>query len=74
MRQPDAVRGLAPIVEEQRSAVLRRLAEREAALREDFAQLDVLGDAPGYDQCVARVRALFEAPVRLPPRKRRARR
>ena len=73
-RQPDAVRGLAPIVEEQRSAVLRRLAEREAALREDFAQLDVLGNAPSYDQCVARVRALFEAPVRSPPRKRRARR
>jgi hypothetical protein len=73
-REPDAARSLAPFVEEKRSAVLQRLVEREAALREDFAQLDVLGAPPGYDECVARVRGLFGAPVRPSAKKRRVRR
>jgi hypothetical protein len=72
--EPDAARSLAPIVEERRSAVLQRLVEREVHLREDFAQLDVLGNPPSYDECVARVRAFFGAPRKSPPRKRRARR
>lgn len=73
-REPDSVRSLAPILEERRAVVLRRLVEREAALREDFAQLDVLGNAPSYDDCVVRVRALFPTAGKPPPKKRPARR
>ena len=73
-RAPQSLRVLAPIFAEQRSAVLQRLASGEAALREDFAQLDVLGSVPGYDDCVARLRALFPAPGKRTSRKNSARR
>ena len=73
-REPDPLGRLTPIVEERRPAVLKRLVEHEAALREDFAQLDALGKPPSYDECVARVRRLFGVPRKSPPRKRRARR
>jgi hypothetical protein len=70
-REPESLPILAPILAEQKSVVLQRLVDREAALREDFAQLDTLGAAPTYDECVARVRALFK-PSGKPPRKKRA--
>jgi hypothetical protein len=70
-REPESLPILAPILAEQKSVVLQRLVDREAALREDFAQLDTLGAAPTYDECVGRVRALFK-PSGKPPRKKRA--
>jgi hypothetical protein len=68
-REPRCLAVLAPILEARRSAVLQRLVEHEAALREDFAQLDFLGKAPTYDRCVARVRALFPAAKRRSKKK-----
>jgi hypothetical protein len=73
-REPEALPILAPLLGERRSAVLHRLVDREAALREDFAQLDLLGKAPSYDQCVARVRALFRASGKRPAKGKSARR
>jgi hypothetical protein len=58
-REPAALRATAPLFEAQREAVLRRLRDREATLREDFAQLDVLEYTASYDHCVARVQALL---------------
>jgi predicted nucleotidyltransferase component of viral defense system len=40
-REPDCLPILAPILADRNSVVLRRLVDREAALREDFDQLDV---------------------------------
>lgn len=73
-QEPECLAVLAPLLAARRAAVLQRLVEGEAALREDFAQLDVLGKPPSYDQCVARVRALFSMRATRPPKKRPARR
>jgi len=40
----------------RRDALMRRLAARDAVLREDFAALDVLGFSPSYDECVELVK------------------
>lgn len=69
-REPGCLPALARIAAERKAAVLQRLAEREAALREDFAALDVLDAAPSYDECVARVHAFLEGSGKRPPRKR----
>lgn len=58
-REPESLRAIAPLLEAQRGVVLRRLRDREQALREDFAQLDVLEYTATYDYCVERVRALL---------------
>jgi hypothetical protein len=73
-REPECLAVLAPILKARRSAVLQRLVKHEAALREDFAQLDLLGKPPTYDRCVARVRALFPAAAKRRPKKKPARR
>jgi len=73
-REPECLVVLAPLLAARRAGVLHRLVEGEAALREDFAQLDVLGKPPSYDQCVARVRALFPMRAKRPPKKKPARR
>ena len=58
-RQPVALLRVRDFLAARRAALLRRLDEREAALREDFAALDALGFRPDYDQCLAAIRALF---------------
>lgn len=73
-REPECLAVLAPLLAARRAAVLQRLVEGEAALREDFAQLDLLGKPPSYDQCVARVRALFPTRAKRAPKKKPARR
>jgi hypothetical protein len=73
-REPECLAVLAPILEARRAAVLQRLVQHEASLREDFAQLDLLGKAPSYDRCVARVRALFPAAAKRRSKKKPARR
>jgi len=73
-REPGALSALADVLRARRAAVLKRLADHEPALREDFSQLDVLGNGPSYDQCAARIRALFRAPGARSPGTKRARR
>lgn len=51
-REPGVLAKIAHILEARRDALMRRLAVRDAALREDFATLDVLDFSPSYDQCV----------------------
>ncbi len=51
-KEPDVLAKIAHILEERRDALMRRLAVRDAALREDFAALDVLDFSPSYDECV----------------------
>lgn len=58
-REPESLRAIALLLEAQRGVVLRRLRDREEALREDFVQLDVLEYTATYDYCVERVRALL---------------
>lgn len=44
----------------RQSAVLRhRLDRMESILREDFSQLDISGNQPSYDECLAAVTALM---------------
>ena len=69
-QEPECLAVLAPLLAARRAAVLQRLVEGEAALREDFAQLDLLGKPPSYDQCVARVRALFPTRAKRAPKKK----
>jgi hypothetical protein len=65
---------LTNLLVERRAVILQRLTDREATLREDFAHLDVLGKAPGYDACAATVRRLLGPPGKSPRRKQSARR
>jgi len=55
-REPGALARIASIFQARRDALLKRLAARDAALREDFAALDVLDFSPSYEECVATLR------------------
>ena len=39
---------------------MKRLAAHDAALREDFAALEVLEFSPGYNECVERIKTSFD--------------
>jgi len=60
-KEPDVLEKIAPILDARRDALMRRLATRDAALREDFAALDVLDFSPSYDECVDAVRRAFSS-------------
>ncbi len=51
-KELDVLTKIAHILEARRDALMRRLAVRNTALREDFAALDVLDFSPSYDECV----------------------
>ena len=55
-REPGALARIASIFQARRDDLLKRLAARDAALREDFAALDVLDFSPSYEECVATLR------------------
>jgi len=55
-REPEALVGIASILRARRDALMKRLAAHDAALREDFAALDVLDFSPSYEECVAALR------------------
>jgi hypothetical protein len=55
-KEPGVLAGIASILRARRDALMKRLAAHDAALREDFAALEVLEFSPGYDECVATVR------------------
>jgi predicted nucleotidyltransferase component of viral defense system len=55
-KEPEVLARIASILRARRDTLLKRLAARDAVLREDFAALDVLDFSPSYDDCVATVR------------------
>jgi len=55
-KEPGVMEKIAHILDARRDALLRRLAARDAALREDFAALDVLDFSPSYDECAEALR------------------
>jgi len=60
-REAEALRVLAPALQAHRGALLERLRDRDAALREDFAALDTLEFNPSYDECVDALKAALRA-------------
>ena len=59
-REPDALAKIARILHARREAIMRPLAAREAALREDFAALDVLEFSPSYNERVELMERSFD--------------
>jgi hypothetical protein len=64
-REPAALLSIQDILGLRRTVLLQRLEEREEALREDFAALDVLEFRPGFDDCLD---AIAVALARIAPR------
>lgn len=68
-REPWALGQLSDILAARRAVILERIADREEALREDFAALDAVDFRPRFDDCVAALmQALAPGPVRPPHR------
>jgi len=55
-KEPEALVPIGHILESRRGAVLKRIDTQDAALREAFAELDVLDFRRSYDECVGLVR------------------
>jgi len=55
-KEPEVLARIASILRDRRDALMKRLASHDAALREDFAALDVLDFSPTYEECVAALR------------------
>lgn len=51
-REPDALWTIKPILQGRRETVLQRIATQDAALRENFAALEILDYRRSYDECV----------------------
>ena len=58
-KESGALREIAPILQDRKSAVLGRIATSELQLREAFEALDVLDYRRSFDECVERVRQAF---------------
>ncbi len=54
--EPNALEQIRPVLRERREVVLGRISTREAALRENFAELEILEYRRSFDECVASVR------------------
>lgn len=68
-REPRALPPIQVVLDARRSALSEHLRERDAALREDFAALDLLEPQASYDECVATIHELLSpAPRPRPPR------
>lgn len=51
-KEPNALRQIKPILRDRRQALLQRITAQEAALRETFAELQVLDYRRSFDECV----------------------
>lgn len=58
--EPRALDQIRPVLRERRAAVLGRISTREIALREDFAELEILEYQRSFDECVASVKKALE--------------
>jgi len=59
-KEPDALWQIKPILRERRETVLARIAGAEIALRDAFAELEVLEYHRSYDECVQRVKTALD--------------
>lgn len=59
-RDPGALLLLRPVFAKRRATLLERLASHQAALREDFAALDLLEFQASFDECLEIVREVLE--------------
>jgi Nucleotidyl transferase AbiEii toxin, Type IV TA system len=60
-REPDALKGIYPILSGKREAVLKRIADSEPQLRETFNELLVLEYQRSFDECVEIVKIALAA-------------
>jgi predicted nucleotidyltransferase component of viral defense system len=58
-REPRALEEIRPVMRDRRETILRRIAAHDAALRDDFAQLELIEYRRGYDECVAILKRAF---------------
>lgn len=58
--EPKALQQIRPILRDRRDAVLSRIALQEAALKENFAALEILDYRRSFDECVALVKKAFQ--------------
>jgi predicted nucleotidyltransferase component of viral defense system len=56
-REPDARPWLADLLTEHSATIRHRLESMDQVLRADFAQLDLLGSQPDYDECLSELEA-----------------
>jgi hypothetical protein len=61
-REPAATAALLPLLLSNSAALLERLARHDAALREDFEQIDVLDYRPDYAHCRELIRHILDKP------------
>jgi len=66
-REPKALEEITSVIVESAPFVSERMQAHERQLREDFAAIDAMSYNPTYDQCIARVRALFASAAIPPP-------
>lgn len=67
-REPAALVSAGDVLAARRRVLLQRLEEREDALREDFAALEVLEYRPSFDDCVRTVLDALALSAGRPPR------
>jgi len=73
-REPRMLVDAKDVLLARRTVVLEQIADREEALREDFAALDVLEYRPSFEQCVDAVRKALAPGVARPPHRAEQRR
>jgi predicted nucleotidyltransferase component of viral defense system len=67
--EPEELRAAMPFLARHGAAFLKALADREDVLRREFAQIDVIGDAMDFDECLRLAESII-TPL-LPAGKRR---
>lgn len=55
-KEPKALWKIEPVLRDRRDTVLQRIASQDAALRQTFAELEVLDYRRSFDECIALVR------------------
>lgn len=62
--EPEALAQIRPILRDRRQVVLERIKQRDTALRDDYAALEILDYRRSYDECVERVTRALDAASR----------
>ena len=57
--EPEALRKIPTILRERRALILERIMRHDSALRESFAQLDMIDYVRSFDECVAVITDAF---------------
>jgi hypothetical protein len=67
--EPDQLQAAGPFLARHGAAFLKALADREDVLRREFAEIDVIGDAMNFDECLQLAESIIK-PL-LPASRRR---